>query len=397
MERRALIVDGVRTPMGSMNGALASVAAPELAATCIKALIRRTGVEPGRIDEVIMGNVISAGIGQNPARQAAIFGGLPTTVGATTVNKVCGSGLKAVMLADQAIRLGDAGLIIAGGMESMSRAPYLLPKARQGYRMGHAELVDAMILDGLWDVYGQKHMGPCGDQCALAHGISRQAQDDYAVRSYERARKAIAERVFADEIVPVEVTAGGTTTLVAEDAGPARFDEAKLRALEPAFGSKETFATVTAGNASKISDGAAALLIASALECERLKLAPVATIEGATTFSQAPDEFPIAPVYAIRRLLEQVGWKTDQVDLFEINEAFAVVALFAERTLMIDPERLNIFGGAVALGHPIGCSGARILVTLLTALTRTGGRRGVASLCIGGGEAVAVAVQRVNR
>jgi acetyl-CoA C-acetyltransferase len=395
MERPTWIVDGVRTPMGSMNGALASVPAPRLGAACIGALLERTGVRGDQVDEVIMGNVIGAGLGQNPARQAALFASLPHAVGATTVNKVCGSGLKAVMLADQAIRLGDAGLIIAGGMESMSRAPYLLTRAREGYRLGHGELVDSMIHDGLWDVYGQKHMGTCGDACALAAGFSRAEQDDYAVRSFTRARRAIAEGIFRDEVVPVAVTARGPTALLAQDEGPAKFDEAKLRALKPAFG-PEPAGTITAGNASSISDGAAALLIASDLQCQRLGLRPRARIVGAATHSQEPDQFTTAPVSAIRKLLERVGWTVDQVDLFEINEAFAAVAMYAGRELRIPPEKLNIYGGAVALGHPIGCSGARILVTLLTALKRTGGHRGVASLCIGGGEAVALAVQAVS-
>src|SRR5262245_32888064 len=282
MEARTWILDGVRTPMGAMNGALAGVPAPRLGAACIEALLRRTGVEAGRVDEVIMGNVIGAGLGQNPARQAARFAGLPDAVGATTVNKVCGSGLKAVMLAGQAIRLGDAGLLVAGGMESMSRAPYLLTRAREGYRLGHGELLDAMIHDGLWDAYGQKHMGTCGDACALAQHIRREEQDDYAVQSFTRARRAIAAGAFRDEIVPVAVTVKGKTTLVAEDEGPLKFDEAKLRVLKPAFGPVES-GTVTAGNASSLSDGAAAVLVASGAECRRLGLRPVAGIVGAAT------------------------------------------------------------------------------------------------------------------
>jgi acetyl-CoA C-acetyltransferase len=391
MNNRTCIVDAIRTPIGSMNGVLSSMPAPRLGAVCIGALFQRTGVEGGHSDEVIMGNVIGAGLGQNPARQAALFAGLPNTVGATTVNKVCGSGLKAVMLADQAIRLGDARLVVAGGMESMSRAPYLLTRAREGYRLGHGELIDAMIHDGLWDVYGQKSMGVYGDACAQTHDFSRHEQDDFAVRSFTRARQAIAEGVFQDEIIPVEVTLKGKSSFVFQDEGPAKFDEAKLRALRPAFGD-DASCTITAGNASSISDGAAALLLASRDACERLNLRPAAEIVGAATQSQDPGWFTTAPVQAIRKLLDRVGWTAEQVDLFEINEAFAVVALYAQRELAIAPEKLNIFGGAVALGHPIGCSGARILVTLLAALKRTGGRRGVASLCIGGGEAVAVAI-----
>ncbi len=390
MNERSLIVAGVPTAIGAMNGALASVPAPEMGAACIKALQSRTGVEGNELDEVIMGTVIAAGMGQNPARQAARFGGLPDAVGALTINKVCGSGLKAVMLADQAIRAGDANLVVAGGMESMSRAPYLLTKAREGYRMGHGELYDSMILDGLWDVYGKKHMGTCGELCAEKYGFSRRQQDDYAVRSHTRARSAISAGLFRSEIVPVPVSSCGNDILVTEDEGPARFDEPKLRSLKPAF---STDGTITAGNASKIGDGAAALLVASSARCSARKLEPIAEIKGAATFSQHPEWFTTAPVAAIRAVLERVGWKIGEVDLFEINEAFAVVVLYAERELGIPPDRVNIYGGAVALGHPIGCSGARILVTLLTALRATGGRRGIASLCIGGGEAVAVAVE----
>jgi acetyl-CoA C-acetyltransferase len=392
METRTWIVDGVRTPMGTMNGSLAGVPAPRLGALCIEGLLRRTGVAGDDVDELIMGNVIGAGLGQNPARQAGRFAGLPDSVGATTVSKVCGSGLKAVMLADQAIRLGEAGIVVAGGMESMSRAPYLLMRAREGYRLGHGELIDAMIHDGLWDVYHQKHMGTCGDACAATFGITREEQDDFAVRSFRRARAAIADGVFRDEIVPVEVGSWGKATVVSEDEGPSKFDEAKLRALKPAFGT-DAGATITAGNASSISDGAAALLLVSDVERERLAASPMARVVGAATHSQEPEWFTTAPVYAVRKLLDRVGWGVNHVDLFEINEAFAVVAMVAARELSIPAEKLNIHGGAVALGHPIGCSGARILVTLLHALKRTGGRRGVASLCIGGGEAVAVAVE----
>jgi acetyl-CoA C-acetyltransferase len=393
MAGRSLIVAGVRTPIGAMGGQLASVSAPRLGAACIKALVARTGIDGKTIDEVIIGNVIGAGLGQNPTRQAAIFAGLPESVGAVTVSKVCGSGLKAVMLADQALRAGDAGIVIAGGMESMTRAPYLLTKAREGYRLGHGELLDAMIVDGLWDVYGQKHMGTCGDACALKYGFARREQDDFAVRSHTRARQAIADGVFQNEIVPIETTQKGKTTLISVDEGPAKFDEAKLRALKPAFG---TDGTITAGNASSISDGAAALVVASRGDCDRLRLEPAAAIVGAATFSQQPEWFTTAPVEAIRRLLDKIGWTVEQVDVFEINEAFAVVAMFAERELQIPSHKLNILGGAVSLGHPIGCTGARILVTLLTALKFSGGRRGIASLCIGGGEAIALAVEMVG-
>jgi acetyl-CoA C-acetyltransferase len=394
MSERSLIVAGVRTPMGAMNGALAAVPAPNLGAACIKALLERNEVAGRSINEVIMGNVIGAGLGQNPARQAAIFAGLPDSVGAFTVNKVCGSGLKAVMLADAAIRAGDASLIVAGGIENMTRAPYLLTRARQGYRLGHGELLDSMILDGLWEVYGQKHMGTCGELCALKYHFSRAEQDDFAVRSHARARQAKAAGVFETEIVPVEISTNGTTMhAVDQDEGPAKFDEAKLRALKPAF---TPDGTITAGNASSISDGAAALLVASPEQCRSARLTPIAEIKGAATWSQQPEWFTTAPVAAIRLLLNRIDWTIDHVDLFEINEAFAVVTMVAERELGIPAERVNIYGGAVALGHPIGCSGARVLVTLLNALERTGGRRGIASLCIGGGEAIALAVETIQ-
>jgi acetyl-CoA C-acetyltransferase len=390
MSTEAWIVEGVRTPIGAMSGALAAVPAAQLGSTCIQALLARTKVDGGRIDEVIMGNVLGAGQGQNPARQAAIGAGVPVSVGAVTVNKVCGSGLKAVMMAADSIRLGEASLVVAGGMESMSRAPYLLTKAREGYRMGHGELLDSMIHDGLWDVYGNKHMGTYGDRCAQKYGFTKVEQDDFAVRSHTRARRAAAEGIFAREVVPVSITVKGKTTTVSQDEGPARFDEAKLRALKPAFGPE---GTITAGNASSINDGAAAMLVASPARAKELGLKPLARIVGAATFSREPEWFTIAPVGALERLLEKVGWNVATTDLFEINEAFAAVTMAAEKSLQIPAEKVNILGGAVALGHPIGCSGARVLVTLLTGLKETGGKRGIACLCVGGGEAVALAVE----
>jgi acetyl-CoA C-acetyltransferase len=392
MAMEAFIVSSIRTPIGTMAGALAEVPAPELGGVCIKQAVQLAGIKPEGVDEVIMGNVISAGIGQNPARQAAIRAGLPVSVGATTVNKVCGSGLKAVMLATQSIRLGEAQVVVAGGMESMSRAPYLLLRARQGYRMGNAEMFDAMILDGLWDIYGDKHMGVYGDRCAEKCNLKRAELDDFAVRSHTRARKANAEGIFKAEIVPVPVTVKKQTVLVSEDEGPARFDEAKLRSLRPAFGEG---GTVTAGNASSINDGGAALVLASQRACEVRKLKPVARVVGMATFSREPEWFTLAPIGALRKLLDQLNWTVKTTDLFEINEAFAAVTLAAEKELAIPAEKVNIYGGAVALGHPIGCSGARILVTLLNGLKHTGGKRGIACLCIGGGEAVALAVETV--
>ena len=387
---QAWILSGVRTPIGSLNGALASVPAPKLGSISIQEALKRAGVGPEEVDEVILGNVIGAGIGQNPARQASLGAGLPASVGATTVNKVCGSGLKAVMMAAQAIRLGESNVVVAGGMESMSQAPYLLTKARQGYRMGHAQMLDAMVHDGLWDVYGNRHMGVYGDRCAQRYGFTREDQDDFAVRSYTRAQEAIAEGVFGEEIVPVPTVEDRRSITVGEDQEPGRFVEEKLRGLRPAFGDE---GTITAGNASSISDGAAALVLASQAKCESLRAKPLARLVGTATFSREPEWFTLAPIGALEKLMETLDWDVQTTDLFEINEAFSAVTMAAERELKIPAEKVNIYGGAVALGHPIGCSGARILVTLLTGLRRTGGRRGIACLCIGGGEAVAVAVE----
>ena len=392
-ENEVLIATGVRTPIGSLSGTLASVSAPELGAVCIGEVLQRAKVSPDDVDEVIMGNVVGAGIGQNPARQAAIRASLPPSVGATTVNKVCGSGLKAVMMAADGIRLGSAGVVVAGGMESMTQAPYLLSNARQGYRMGNGELVDSLIRDGLWDVYGDKHMGTYGDQCALKYSFSRGDQDDFAVRSYKRALGAAAEGIFDEEIVPVETQVKRRTVTVSEDEEPGRFNEDKLRELRPAFGKE---GTVTAGNASSVNDGAAALLVLSDRRCESLRVEPLARVVGAATFSREPEWFTLAPIGALEKLLDEINWTVDDTDLFEINEAFSTVAMAAARELRIPDEKLNIYGGAVSLGHPIGCSGARILVTLLTGLRHTEGKRGIACLCIGGGEAVALAVEMIG-
>jgi len=389
----AVIVAGIRTPMGAMNGGLAAVPATQLGATCVKALVARTGVPADQIDEVIMGNCIAAGLGMNPARQVAIFGGLPPSAGATTLNRACASGMKAVLLADQAIRLGDAELIIAGGIENMTRAPYMLLKGREGYRMGHGELLDALIYDGLTDAFSNKHMGVFADRCAEKFGFTKQQQDDFAVRSHTRARKAIETGVSADEIVPVEITVRGKTTTFTTDEGPPRFDEAKLRSLKPAFSPE---GTVTAGNASSINDGGAALLIASAAKCRQLGLKPQARIVGGVTFSREPEWFTLAPIGAIKKLFDKIGWGVADVDLFEVNEAFATVALAVEKEVGLSADKVNIYGGAVALGHPVGCSGARILVTLLNGLKRTGGNRGVAALCVGGGEGIAMAVEMIK-
>lgn len=390
MLQNAVLAGPVRTMIGGFNGALAEVPATTLGSIAIRAALERSRVPANQIDEVIMGNVLTAGLGQNPARQAAIGAGLSNTIGATTIGKVCGSGLKAIMLAAQAIRCGDAQAIVAGGMENMSRAPYLLEKARGGYRMGHGELVDSILRDGLIDSYGGMHMGTCGDRCAVKYSFTRQQQDDFSIASHQRARAAIAAGAFAREIVPVSAPAGKSTVMLAEDEQPMRFNEAKLRQLRPAFGSE---GTITAGNASSINDGAAAIVVLSADKARALNLKPVARILGYAAAAREPEWFTTAPIGAITRLLDQLSLKVSDVDLFEINEAFAVVAMAAMKDLAIPHEKLNVHGGAVALGHPIGASGARALVTLLNAMQTRNAEIGVVSLCIGGGEAVAMAVE----
>ncbi len=392
MLKEVLLSGGARTAIGGFMGALAEVPAPKLGSIVIQAALKRAGIGAEQVDEVIFGNVISAGLGQNVARQAAIGAGIPASVGATTVNKVCGSSLKAVMLASQAIQCGDAALIVAGGTENMSAAPYLLLKARGGYRLGNGEVVDAIIRDGLWDVYNNIHMGVCGDRTAEKCAFSRQDQDDFAVASYQRARQAQQEGRLAAEITPVEIPSRKGTVVVDQDEEPQRFEEAKLRALKPAFGGS---GTVTAGNASSINDGAAAIVVASAEKAAALKLPVQGKVLGYTTHSREPEWFTLAPVCAIEKLLKQLGLQVADVDLFEINEAFSVVPMAAIKDLRIPHEKVNVYGGAVAMGHPIGASGARVLVTLLNALKQRGGRIGIASLCIGGGEAVALAVERV--
>ena len=392
--RDIVILGAARTPIGAFQGALAELPAPRLGATALRAALARAEVVPPEaVGEVIMGNVLAAGIGQAPARQAAHHAGLPRSVGAFSVNKMCGSGLKAVVLGAQAINAGDADVILAGGMESMSQAPYLVPKARDGLRLGHAQLLDSVIQDGLWDVYGNVHMGDCAELCAREKGISREDQDAFAAESYRRARRALAEGRFRGEIAAVEIAQRkGPAKLIGEDEEPGRGDPDKLGALRPAF---QKDGTITAGNASSLSDGAAALLLASAETAAKLGAKPRARYVGAAGHAHAPEWFTTAPASAIERLLSKIGWRKEDVDLFEINEAFAVVAIANNRLLGLDPARVNIWGGAVALGHPIGASGARLLVTLLSALEATGGRRGVASLCIGGGEAIAVAIERL--
>jgi acetyl-CoA C-acetyltransferase len=390
MSKNVYLAGGARTAIGSFGGAFEHMPAPALGSAVIKAALERSGISPSQVDEVIFGNVLSAGLGQNVARQAAIGAGLSPAVGGTTVSKVCGSGLKAVMFASQAIQCGDAAVVVAGGTENMSRAPYLLEKARSGYRMGNGELVDSLIKDGLWDVYNNLHMGTCGDRCAQKYAFSRQQQDDFAVESFKRALAAASQCIFAREIVPVEVPAGKETVTVKEDETPKKFNEEKLRKLRPAFGKE---GSITAGNASSINDGAAAVVVLSEEKVKELGIQPQARILGYATFSREPEWFTIAPVGAISRLLEQLSLKVQDVDLFEINEAFSVVPMAAMKDLAIPHEKVNVHGGAVALGHPIGASGSRTLVTLLNAMKQRGAKVGINSLCIGGGEAVAMAVE----
>jgi acetyl-CoA C-acetyltransferase len=391
--RDVVVVAGARTPIGSFQGALASLPAPRLGAIAVRAALERAGVPPDAVGEVYLGCVLAAGIGQAPARQASIAAGIPSSVGAVTINKVCGSGLKAVVFGANAIATGEHDVVVAGGMESMSNAPYLLPKAREGYRLGHAQVIDSLIHDGLWDAYGNVHMGDCAELCAKEKGISRADQDAFAAESYRRALRAIAEGKFRGEIVPVELAQKkGPAKIIADDEEPGRGDVEKLSALRPAF---QKDGTVTAGNASSINDGAAALVLAAADVAAARGWKPLARIVGAAGHAQAPEWFTTAPAGAIERLLKRIAWKKDDVDLWEINEAFAVVSVANNRMLGLDPARVNVWGGAVALGHPIGASGARVLVTLLAALADAGKRRGVASLCIGGGEGIALAVERI--
>jgi len=385
-----VIVSAVRTPIGSYLGTLASLTAPQLGAIVIKEAVKRAGLKPEDINEVIMGCVLPAGLGQAPARQAAIFAGLPVSVQCTTINKMCGSGLKAVMMAAQAIIAGDADIIVAGGMESMSNVPYYLEKARTGYRMGNGTIIDGMIKDGLWDVYNNFHMGNAAELCSRELKISRAEQDEFAIASYKKALNAIEQGYFKDEIIPVEIKDKKGVTTVSEDEEPKKTNFEKGLQLKPAF---EKDGTVTAFNASKINDGASALVIMSREKADELGIKPLAKIVAQTSFAQQPEWFTTAPAYAIMNVAKKAGVNLNDIDLFEINEAFAVQALSVIKVANLEPDKININGGAVALGHPIGASGARILTTLLYALKRTGKTKGIASLCIGGGEASAVYVE----
>lgn len=391
--RQVVIAGGKRTPVGAFQGSLATVPATRLGATAIQAALEVSGVSGDSVDEVIMGNVLSAGQGQAPARQAALYAGLPKSVECLTINKMCGSGLKAVMLASQAIQCGDAEVIVAGGMESMSLSPFLIPRAKTGLQLGHTELVDSIITDGLWDVYNDKHMGSCAETCVRKYQFTREEQDEFARESYTRAQNAQRDGIFSKEIVPVEIKdRKGNLSEVAEDDEPQRANFEKMTKIRPAF---EKDGTVTAANASKINDGAAAVVMMSAEKAADLGVKTVARIVAQASFSQEPEWFTTAPVRAIRKVLDKSGLTVDDINLFEINEAFAAVTMAAEKDLGLDHDKVNIHGGAVALGHPIGASGARILVTLLNAMESRKAKLGLATLCIGGGEASAVIVERV--
>jgi acetyl-CoA C-acetyltransferase len=392
--RESVIVSAVRTPTGKFLGALKGFTATQLGALVVADAVRRAGIDPEIVDECIMGNVVSAGLGQNPARQAALNGGLPNHVAALTINKVCGSGLKAVMLADQGIRVGDIDIAVAGGMESMSNCPYVLPRVRDGLRMGNAEIVDSMINDGLWCAFEQCHMGNSGEVVAEAYRVGRAAQDDYAARSHQKAARATAEGAFTEEILPITIPQKKGAPIIVDRDESIRADTTvdALAALKPAF---KKDGTVTAGNAPGVNDGASALVVMASERAKSLGLAPLARIVGQATSGLAPKFVLMTPVEAVRRVAEKVGWDLQDVDLFELNEAFAVQAVAVLNELGIDPDKVNVNGGAVALGHAIGSSGGRVLTTLLYALKRRNLTRGIATLCLGGGNGVALAVERL--
>jgi len=390
-----VIISGCRTPVGRFQGSLSDFRAPQLGALTVREAVKRAGIESSLVDECIMGNVVAAGLGQNPARQAAIFGGLAPEVGAMTINKVCGSGLKAVALAAQAVQTENSSVVVAGGMESMTNAPYLLPQARKGYRLGNGQVIDSMVHDGLWDIYNDYHMGITGENVAEKYGITREEQDEFAVNSHRKAISAIKECRFKSQIVPVEIPAkkkGQPDVIFDKDESP-REDTTieSLRALKPAF---KKDGTVTAGNAPGVNDGAAALVVTSAKRAKDLGAAPMVRIVAQATSGIDPKWVMMAPVGAVRKIWEKTGWKKDDVDLYELNEAFSVQALGVIRELGLDMHKVNVNGGAVAIGHPIGASGARVLVTLIYEMIRRDVHRGIAALCLGGGNAVAMAVER---
>jgi acetyl-CoA C-acetyltransferase len=390
-----VIISGCRTPVGKFQGSLSDLSATQLGAIVVREAVKRAGLDPKLVDECIMGNVVSAGLGQNPARQAAIFGGLPPEVGAMTVNKVCGSGLKAVALAAQAIQTENSSIVVAGGMESMTNAPYLLPQARKGYRLGNAQIVDSMVNDGLWDIFNNYHMGITGENVAEKYGITREEQDQFALDSHRKALSAIKECRFKSQIVPVELPSkkkGEAPAIFDKDESPREDTTIEvLRSLKPAF---KKDGTVTAGNAPGVNDGAAAVVVTSGRQANQLGAQPMARIVAQATSGVDPKWVMMAPVSAVRKIWEKTGWKNEEVDLYELNEAFSVQALGVMRELGLDPNKVNVNGGAVAIGHPIGASGARVLVTLIYEMTRRNVHRGIAALCLGGGNAVAMAVER---
>ena len=390
-----VIISACRTPVGKFQGSLSDLSATQLGAIAVKEAVKRANLDPKQIDECIMGNVVSAGLGQNPARQAAIYGGLSDEVGAMTINKVCGSGLKAVALAAQAIQTGNSSIVVAGGMESMTNAPYLLPQARKGYRLGNAQIVDAMVHDGLWDIFNNYHMGMTGENVAEKYGITREEQDEFAVNSHRKSVAAIKECHFKSQIVPVELPPkkkGGEPVIFDKDESPREDTSIEvLRSLKPAF---KKDGTVTAGNAPGVNDGAAALVVTSANKAKELGAKPMVRIVAQATSGIEPKWVMMAPVSAVRKIWEKTGWKNEDVDLYELNEAFSVQSLGVMRELGLDPSKTNVNGGAVAIGHPIGASGARVLVTLIYEMIRRDVHRGVTALCLGGGNAVAMAVER---
>jgi acetyl-CoA C-acetyltransferase len=390
-----VIISGCRTPVGKFQGSLSDLSAPQLGAIVVREAVKRAGLNSDQIDECIMGNVLPAGLGQNPARQAAIFGGLSPATGAMTINKVCGSGLKAVALAAQAVQTGNSSIVVAGGMESMTNAPYLLPQARKGYRLGNGQVIDSMVHDGLWDVYNDYHMGITGENVAEKHSITREEQDEFAVNSHRKAIAAMKECRFKSQIVPVELPAkkkGAPPVIFDRDESPREDTTVEtLRALKPAF---KKDGTVTAGNAPGVNDGAAAVVVTSAKRASELGAQPIVRIVAQATSGVEPKWVMLAPVDAVKKIYEKTGWKKDDVDLYELNEAFSVQALGVTRELGLDLNKVNVNGGAVAIGHPIGASGARVLVTLIYEMTRRNVKRGIAALCLGGGNAVAMAVER---
>ena len=390
-----VIISGCRTAVGKFQGSLSDLSASQLGAIVVREAVKRAGLNSDQVDECIMGNVLPAGLGQNPARQAAIFGGLSASTGAMTINKVCGSGLKAVALAAQAVQTGNSSIVVAGGMESMTNAPYLLPQARKGYRLGDGKVIDSMVHDGLWDIYNDYHMGVTGENVAEKYGITREAQDEFAVNSHRKAVAAWKECRFKSQIVPVETPArkkGEAPTLFEKDESPREDTTIEvLRALKPAF---KKDGTVTAGNAPGVNDGAAAVVVTSAQRAKELGAQPMVRIVAQATSGVEPKWVMMAPVDAVRKIWEKTGWKNEDVDLYELNEAFSVQALGVTRELGLDLNKVNVNGGAVAIGHPIGASGARVLVTLIYEMARRNAKRGIAALCLGGGNAVAMAVER---